>query len=138
MNRDQTPLLGGRFQSGIRGRLMMWFVAAAVGAVLPGTAVVYFSGLERIQDNLSQSFCQIAERSARDFETHLMGEFEFIQEVSNDTLTTQIMLERQGQFGDLAASQRTGDESFVFPTTDKVSDIHPELSFRLQVFRGLP
>lgn len=137
MNRDQTPLLGGRFLSGIRGRLMMWFVAAAVGAVLPGTAVVYFSGLERIQDNLSQSFCQIAERSARGFETHLMGEFEFIQEVSNDTLTTQIMLERQGQFGDLAALQRTGDESFEFPTTDKVSDIHPELSFRLQVFRGL-
>lgn len=116
---------GPSFPRSIRSRLMLWFVLAAVGAVLPGTAVVYVSGLQDIQTKLAQNFCQTAEQSARNFENRLLEELQFIQEVSNDTLTTQVMIERQ-MMGGGGAVQST-----------KVQEAHPQLSFRLQVFKGL-
>jgi len=120
---DQPSRPSGPFPHSIRSRLMLWFVLAAVGAVLPGTAVVYFSGLREIQNNLSQNFCQIAERNARGYEAHLLEEFQFIQEVSNDTLTAQVMLERQ--------RQRKAN------TLPNAGELHRQLSFRLNVFKGL-
>lgn len=137
MSQSQSPGLMGRLPRSIRSRLTLWFVIATVGAVLPGAAVVYFSGLENLRDNLGQNFCSIAERSARNFEGKLLEEFQFIQEVSNDSLTIEVMQERQKLYRDLAPTLRLGMDNPEFPETKKVADIHPELSFRLRVFRRL-
>ncbi|PHS79688.1 MAG: hypothetical protein COB59_00560 [Rhodospirillaceae bacterium] len=137
MKKTPPTVVSGRFSESIRSRLMIWFAVAAVGAVLPGAAVVYFAGLERIQEDLKQNFCQIAERSAHNFENQILNEFQFIQEISNDTQTARIFHERQRRYESESAYIGAGEKDVLYPTTNKISDIHIGLSFRLQVYQGL-
>ncbi len=133
-----------RFPLGIRGRLTLWFVLAAVGALVIGGIVVYATGVASIQGTLGQTYCQIASRIVGQVEERFRRETAIVQNIATDVLTTEVLLEwgdayrnRPEQWiaarldGLEKAWRAAGDE------TKRLASLHPQLSNRLGVLAGL-
>jgi len=135
---------GVGFGLGIRGRLTMWFVLGAVGAVVLGSVVVYVSGLTTIQGTLGQTYCQIASRIVRQFDNRFLQETGFVRTLATDVLTTEVALEEvvlcraRPSHWINAHVDRKADEWRRMPTdADRRAHLHPQLSHRLSVLAGL-
>ncbi len=78
---------------GVQARLTLWFILVAVGAVLVGGAVVYFTGLRSIQGTLGQTYCQIASRVVDQFENEIQKASGFVGRIAIDALTTEVAID---------------------------------------------
>jgi len=106
-----------RIPLGIRARLTIWFVLGAVGAVVLGSIVVYFTGVSSIQGTLGQTYCQIASRIVGQFENQFLQETSVIRQLATDVLTTEVALEADENYRGLgeAADQFVADRIAASP-----------------------
>ncbi len=128
---------------GVQGRLTMWFVLMAVGAVIIGGSVVYVSGLASIQGTLGQTYCQIASRVAGQFEDRINEASAFVGTIATDALTTEVAIEgtdmyrsrpqnwTDARFERLEAEWRKSDAK------QRLKGLHPQLVRRLAVLANL-
>ncbi len=129
---------------GIRGRLTLWFVMGAVGAVVIGSIVVYASGLASIQGTLGQTYCQIAARVAGQFESRFEQKTDLVRDLATDVLTTEVTMEeneiyegRPRTWIEARLSRRAAEWRAADPAARRKELLHPELSRRLSVLAGL-
>ena len=133
-----------KFFTGIRGRLTLWFVAGAVGAVAVGGAVVYLSGITSIQGTLGQTYCQIASRIAGQAENSFAGAADRLGGIATDVLTAEVALETARLYENRSAAWREARHSRLsreWRQADRdqswKSRLHKQLSYRLGVLAGL-
>lgn len=138
----------GRSTLGVRARLTLWFVLVAVGAVVLGGAVVYSIGLASIQSTLGQTFCQIAERVAGQFDERIHSETAYLSKVATDALTTEVALEAEyrnrnrppswiaARLERLTREWGTASGSGAHESARR-EVLHPQLSRRFGVLAGL-
>ncbi|MGI9384541.1 MAG: ATP-binding protein [Methyloligellaceae bacterium] len=132
-----------RFAFGVRGRLTIWFVLVAVGAVVFGGGVVYYTGLASIQSTLGQTYCQIAARVARQFESKIAVENRFVGNIATDVLTTEVAVEAGAIYGRRprqwvdARLARLAREWRETKASERGKVLHPQLSRRLAILAGL-
>ena len=131
-----------RLFSGIRGRLTLWFVVGAVGAVVVGSAVVYLSGITSIQGTLGQTYCQIASRIVEQADDRFAGAADRLGGIATDVLTAEVALEadeiyrnRGPQWRKARLSRLAGD--WRQATGGRKAQLHAQLSYRLGVLAGL-
>ena len=129
---------------GIRGRLVMWFILGAVGAVAIGVVVVYATGIQAIQETLGQTFCQIGSRTAEQFSDTFERRRRLVGNLATDSLTTEVALEQlhlYQRYPDAwrkARVQRLAKEWRAVPSLEAgMKLLHPQLSHRLSVMAGL-
>jgi PAS domain S-box-containing protein len=130
--------------AGIRGRLTLWFVAGAVGAVVVGGAVVYLTGLNSIQGTLGQTYCQIAARIVEQAEGHFVGAADRLGGIATDVLTAEVGLEgrqiyenRPGEWRDARLLRLAREWKQINGAESRLAQLHPQLSYRLAVMAGL-
>jgi len=130
--------------AGIRGRLTLWFVAGAVGAVVVGGAVVYLTGLTSIQGTLGQTYCQIAARIVKQAESHFMDAADRLGTIATDVLTAEVALEgwqiyenRPDEWRDARLLRLTREWKQESVAENRLARLHPQLSYRLSVIAGL-
>lgn len=134
---DGSPVLG------IRARLILWYVLGAVGAVVIGVAVVYTTGIRAIQETLGQTFCQIAVRTADQFDDRFVGQRRLIGDLATDALTTEIVLEQKNLYAKYpepwatARLERRRGEWRAASVEQRRKLLHPQLSNRVSVLAGL-
>ncbi len=129
---------------GIRGRLVLWFILGAVGAVATGVVVVYATGIQAIQETLGQTFCQIGSRTAEQFSDTFERQRRIVGDLATDSLTTEVALEqfdlyrryssdwRQARFKRIEQEWNAANSA-----TARMRSLHPQLSHRLSVLKGL-
>ncbi|MBT6095285.1 MAG: PAS domain S-box protein [Rhodospirillaceae bacterium] len=138
--------IGGRswMPVGIRGRLVLWFILGAVGAVSTGVVVVYATGIQAIQETLGQTFCQIGSRTAEQFSDTFERQRRLVGDLATDSLTTEVALEqfvlyrryslewRQARIKRVEQEWKASKSSAA-----RMKTLHPQLSHRLSVLKGL-
>ncbi|HJM50141.1 MAG TPA: ATP-binding protein [Alphaproteobacteria bacterium] len=129
---------------GIRGRLTLWFVLAALGAVVIGGAVVYGAGIASIQGTLGQTYCQIASHAVGELENRAANELRRVAGLATDQLTTEVALESNAVYLSRSPSwiqQHVARLNAEWQRSDTVEQrlelLHPQLSYRLGVLAGL-
>jgi PAS domain S-box-containing protein len=130
--------------AGIRGRLTLWFVAGAMGAVVVGGAVVYLTGLTSIQGTLGQTYCQIAARIVEQAESRFIGAADRLGVIATDVLTAEVALEgrqiyekRPVEWRDARLGRLTKEWEQEGAAEGRLAQLHPQLSYRLAVMAGL-
>ncbi len=129
---------------GIRGRLTLWFVLGALGAVVIGGSVVYIAGIVSIQGTLGQTYCQIASRAVGELENRVGNELRSVAGLATDQLTTEVALEtnavyasRSGPWIKEQIARLSSEWQEIDSAERRLAQLHPELSYRLGVLAGL-
>ena len=129
---------------GIRGRLTLWFVLGALGAVVIGGSVVYIAGIASIQGTLGQTYCQIASRAVGELENRVGNELRSVAGLATDQLTTEVALEtnavyasRSGPWVKEHIARLSREWQEIDSAERRLAQLHPELSYRLGVLAGL-
>ncbi len=129
---------------GIRGRLTLWFVLGALGAVVIGGAVVYGAGIVSIQGTLGQTYCQIASRAVGELENRVGNELRRVANLATDQLTTEVALETNAVYASRKPpwvrehiARLTNEWRQIDSVERRMAELHPQLSYRLGVLAGL-
>ncbi len=137
---------GNRFfpPLGIRGRLVLWFIAGAVATVALGSAVIYTSGLASIQGTLGQTYCQIASRAVGQFETRFHQRTNAVRSLATDVLSTEVALEAleayRGRSEEWIHARRhrlASEWDGAVATGREAQHLHPQLTHRVTVLAHL-